>query len=47
MTDIKITEDAPGDPADRLIAATTIVLGARLISADKHLRRLPQRQVVW
>ena len=39
--------DAPGDPADRLIAATSIILGARLVSADKHLQRLPQLQVVW
>jgi len=37
----------PGDPADRIIAATAIALGARLVTADARLRRVPQLQTVW
>ena len=38
---------APSDPADRLIAATAIALGARLVTADEKLRRFAQVQTVW
>ena len=38
---------APGDPADRIIAATALALGARLVTADVRLRRFPQLQTVW
>jgi PIN domain nuclease of toxin-antitoxin system len=37
----------PGDPADRIIAATAITLGLKLVTADKKLRRAPQLQAVW
>lgn len=37
----------PGDPADRIIAATAIALGAKLVTADARLRRVPQLQTVW
>ena len=40
-------ESAPGDPADRIIAATALVLGARLVTADARLRRFPRVQTVW
>ena len=40
-------DEAPGDPADRLIAATALVHGARLVTADSRLRGLPQLQTVW
>lgn len=36
-----------GDPADRIIAATALSLGARLVSADRRLRTVPQLAVVW
>lgn len=36
-----------GDPADRLIAATAVVHGAPLVTADKQLRRVPGLRVVW
>ena len=36
-----------GDPADRLIAATARVLGARLVTADDRLRALPDIACVW
>ena len=37
----------PGDPADRIIAATAIALGAKLVTADARLRAVPQLQTVW
>ena len=38
---------APGDPADRLIAATALALGAKLITADGRLRRFSRLQAIW
>jgi PIN domain nuclease of toxin-antitoxin system len=35
------------DPADRIIAATAIAHGAKLLSADDLLRRLPSLDVIW
>jgi PIN domain nuclease of toxin-antitoxin system len=40
-------EAVPGDPADRIIAATAIALGLTLVTADKQLRRAPRLQTVW
>jgi PIN domain nuclease of toxin-antitoxin system len=40
-------EAVPGDPADRIIAATAIALGLKLVTADKRLRRAPRLQTVW
>lgn len=36
-----------GDPADRIIAATARMLGARLVTADDRLRGLPNVAAVW
>ena len=36
-----------GDPADRLIGATALQLGARLITADARLRGLPELETLW
>ena len=36
-----------GDPADRLIGATALQLGAPLITADTELRALPDLHSVW
>lgn len=41
------SELMPGDPADRLIAATAIALGTRLVSADKKLQRARGLVAVW
>ena len=35
------------DPADRIIAATAIVHGARLVTADARLRRVKALRVIW
>jgi PIN domain nuclease of toxin-antitoxin system len=40
-------DTVPGDPADRLIAATAISLGAKLVTADVRLRKMPHLQTVW
>lgn len=37
----------PGDPVDRVIAATAIELGCKLVTADARLRRAPRLQTVW
>jgi PIN domain nuclease of toxin-antitoxin system len=37
----------PGDPADRLIAATALVLGVPLITQDTKLRAIPSLSTVW
>jgi PIN domain nuclease of toxin-antitoxin system len=36
-----------GDPADRVIAATAIVHGAQLVSADARLRKVKGLRVLW
>ena len=36
-----------GDPSDRIIAATAIVHGAQLVSADARLKRVPGLRVLW
>lgn len=40
-------DTVPGDPADRIIAATALSLGADLVSADRRLRAMPKLAVVW
>jgi len=37
----------PGDPGDRLIAATALSLGVALVTADDRLRRYPHLKTVW
>jgi PIN domain nuclease of toxin-antitoxin system len=36
-----------GDPSDRIIAATAIVHGAQLVSADARLKRMPGLRLLW
>jgi len=40
-------ETVPGDPADRIIAATAISLAVPLVTADERLRSAPRLRVVW
>jgi PIN domain nuclease of toxin-antitoxin system len=35
------------DPADRIIIATALSLGARLVTKDKKLRNYPHAETVW
>ncbi|WP_446742852.1 type II toxin-antitoxin system VapC family toxin [Silvibacterium acidisoli] len=43
----KLPAAFPGDPADRIIAATAISEGASLITADQHIRRSRAVKTVW
>lgn len=36
-----------GDPADRLIAATTMLHKARLVTSDKKLTTVNEIQIIW
>jgi PIN domain nuclease of toxin-antitoxin system len=40
-------DELHGDPADRLIAATAIDLGARLVTADRLLKKQRLVDVIW
>jgi PIN domain nuclease of toxin-antitoxin system len=42
-----LEEAFPGDPADRLIAATALVLGVSLVTQDTKLRAVPNLPTVW
>jgi PIN domain nuclease of toxin-antitoxin system len=42
-----LREMFPGDPADRLIAATSLVLGVPLVTQDTKLRHVPSLSTVW
>jgi PIN domain nuclease of toxin-antitoxin system len=40
-------DDMHGDPADRIIAATAILLAVPLVTADTKLRAIPKLDTVW
>lgn len=40
-------EPMHGDPADRLIAATAVVLGIPLVTGDERLRANPSLKTIW
>jgi PIN domain nuclease of toxin-antitoxin system len=37
----------PGDPADRIIAATAVIEGVPLISADERIAALAGVEIIW
>lgn len=37
----------PKDPADRIIAATTLQFGGKLITSDQKILKYPHLQAVW
>ena len=39
--------EVPGDPADRIIVATAIVLEAKLVTADERISRSRRVETVW
>lgn len=47
MTAAQLPKDFPSDPADRLIAATAIVEGVPLITADRNIRRSRLVKTIW
>jgi PIN domain nuclease of toxin-antitoxin system len=44
---VSLPKDFPKDPADRLIAATAIVEGMALVTADLRIRRSKVVETVW
>ena len=43
----RLPDTFPGDPADRIIAATAIVEGLPLITADRNIRRSRLVKTIW
>lgn len=43
----KLSDELNADPADRIIAATSIISNTPLISADKNLRRANKLNIIW
>lgn len=44
---VHLPPEFPDDPADRIIAATALVTGVPLVTADKRLRGCPKLRVIW
>lgn len=44
---VQLPADFPKDPADRLIAATAMVGGAPLVTADERIRHAKVVQTIW
>jgi len=44
---VHFPSDFPGDPADRVIAATARVAGAALVTRDARLRRSHAVETIW
>ena len=44
---MKLSDELNSDPVDRIIAATSIILNAPLITADKNLRRSNKLNIIW
>jgi PIN domain nuclease of toxin-antitoxin system len=42
-----LSDDFPGDPADRLIAATARATGVPLVSRDARMRESPLVETIW
>jgi PIN domain nuclease of toxin-antitoxin system len=42
-----LPEEIPGDPCDRLIAATSVVESIPLVTADQKLRRAKLLHTIW
>jgi PIN domain nuclease of toxin-antitoxin system len=43
----ELGSEFPGDPVDRIIYATTVAQGTRLVTRDRELRRLDPVRAVW
>jgi len=44
---VRLPAGFPKDPADRLIAATAIVEGVPLVTADERIRQTKVVQTIW
>jgi PIN domain nuclease of toxin-antitoxin system len=43
----QLSEDINNDPADRIIAATSLVMGIPLITADRNLNQADSLTTIW
>ena len=43
----ELSSSFPGDPFDRIIAASAIAHGASLVTADKNIRRSKEVKTIW
>jgi PIN domain nuclease of toxin-antitoxin system len=43
----RLGETFPGDPADRIIYATALSLGCRLVTKDRRLRAFAPDKTLW
>ncbi|MGB7188620.1 MAG: type II toxin-antitoxin system VapC family toxin [Acidobacteriaceae bacterium] len=43
----RLPAEFPNDPMDRIIAATAIIEGLALITADRHIRRSQTVKTIW
>ena len=44
---VRLPSEYPRDPADRLIAATALVEGAPLVTADRQIRQAKVVETIW
>lgn len=44
---VRLPKQFPSDPADRLIAATAMVEGMPLVTADRNIQRTKVLQTIW
>ena len=44
---VNFTSEVNNDPADRLIAATSILLSAPIVTADQNLRKATVIETIW
>jgi PIN domain nuclease of toxin-antitoxin system len=47
MLSVDLFSDNNKDPADRIIAATSIIENVKLVTADKRLRRSGRVTTIW
>lgn len=47
LESVRLPDEAPADPADRLIIATACTRNAALITADRRIQRLPAVRTLW
>ena len=47
LRSVHLPGDFHGDPADRIIVATALTIGAKLVSKDKKIQAYPHIDTVW
>lgn len=44
---VQLSEAVGSDPADRIVVATAVEMGATLVTSDRRIRKYPHVQSVW